>query len=89
MIKQFGAVLSLAILIYGTPSAKSLPPDIPRTFKPVTTSFDYIKRELDIPMRDGVKLHAVLIVPRGASGAPILLDRTPYIVAVFGHGEVP
>jgi len=31
-----------------------------------------------IPMRDGVKLHTVILIPKGASGAPILLTRTPY-----------
>ena len=31
-----------------------------------------------IPMRDGVKLHTVILVPREAKGAPILLTRTPY-----------
>jgi hypothetical protein len=31
-----------------------------------------------IPMRDGVRLHTVILVPKGASGAPILLTRTPY-----------
>jgi putative CocE/NonD family hydrolase len=31
-----------------------------------------------IPMRDGVKLHTVILVPRGAQNAPILLTRTPY-----------
>jgi len=31
-----------------------------------------------IPMRDGVKLHTVVLVPKGASHAPILLTRTPY-----------
>jgi putative CocE/NonD family hydrolase len=31
-----------------------------------------------IPMRDGVKLHTVILVPKGAQGAPILLTRTPY-----------
>jgi len=31
-----------------------------------------------IPMRDGVKLHTVIIVPKGAKHAPILLTRTPY-----------
>jgi putative CocE/NonD family hydrolase len=31
-----------------------------------------------IPMRDGVKLHTVILVPTGAKGAPILLTRTPY-----------
>jgi len=29
-------------------------------------------------MRDGVKLHTVILVPRGAKNAPILLTRTPY-----------
>ncbi len=31
-----------------------------------------------IPMRDGVRLHTVILVPKGAKGAPILLTRTPY-----------
>ena len=29
-------------------------------------------------MRDGVKLHTVILVPKGAKNAPILLTRTPY-----------
>ena len=29
-------------------------------------------------MRDGVKLHTVIVVPKGAKNAPILLTRTPY-----------
>jgi putative CocE/NonD family hydrolase len=31
-----------------------------------------------IPMRDGVKLHTVILIPRNAKDAPILLTRTPY-----------
>jgi putative CocE/NonD family hydrolase len=31
-----------------------------------------------IAMRDGVKLHTVILIPKGASHAPILLTRTPY-----------
>ncbi len=31
-----------------------------------------------IPMRDGVKLHTVILIPKGAKDAPILLTRTPY-----------
>ena len=34
-----------------------------------------------IPMRDGVKLYTVIVVPKGAKGAPILLTRTPYNAA--------
>jgi len=47
-------------------------------FKPATESFDYTKKDVMIPMRDGVKLHAVVIIPKGAKHAPILLTRTPY-----------
>jgi len=52
--------------------------DIPQTFTAPTADQDYIKREVMIPMRDGVKLHTVIVVPRGARNAPILLTRTPY-----------
>jgi len=52
--------------------------DIPKTFTPPTTHDDFIRREVMIPMRDGVKLHTVLLVPKGAREAPILLTRTPY-----------
>jgi putative CocE/NonD family hydrolase len=60
-----------------SPSA-GLPSEMPATFKPVTGSFDHERRVVMIPMRDGVKLHTVILIPRGAKGAPILLTRTPY-----------
>jgi len=56
----------------------ALPSEIPDTFTQVTASFDYEKRDVMIPMRDGVKLHAVIVIPKGAKNAPILLTRTPY-----------
>ncbi len=59
-------------------SAASLPSEMPDRFEPVTDSFDYVKREVMIPMRDGVKLHTVIVIPKGAKNAPILLTRTPY-----------
>jgi putative CocE/NonD family hydrolase len=37
-----------------------------------------VRRRVEIPMRDGVKLHTVILVPKGARNAPILLTRTPY-----------
>ena len=52
--------------------------DIPKHYTAPTANQDYIKRDVMIPMRDGVKLHTVIVVPRGASNAPILLTRTPY-----------
>ena len=52
--------------------------DIPKVFTPPTADQDYIKREVMIPMRDGVKLYTVIVLPKGAANAPILLTRTPY-----------
>ena len=56
----------------------ALPSEIPAQFKPVTSSFDHTRRSVMIPMRDGVKLHTVILIPKGAKKAPILLTRTPY-----------
>ena len=52
--------------------------EIPPAFSPVTDFFDHERREVKIPMRDGVKLHAVVIIPKGVTAAPIILTRTPY-----------
>ena len=45
-----------------------------------------------IPMRDGVKLHTVIMVPKGAHDAPMLLTRTPYnatgMVTKTEHGQL-
>ncbi|HTT67518.1 MAG TPA: CocE/NonD family hydrolase [Gemmatimonadales bacterium] len=46
------------------------------------------RREVMIPMRDGVRLFAVVMTPRGADGPlPILLNRTPYGAGGWGAGE--
>src|SRR6266480_6812286 len=55
-----------------------LPSETPDQFQPTNEGFDYERREVMIPMRDGVKLHTVILVPNGANRAPILLTRTPY-----------
>ena len=74
--------LSLAVWIFPATSAAQtaagLPSETPAKVEPVTESFDYVKRDVMIPMRDGVKLHTVILVPKGATNAPILLTRTPY-----------
>jgi putative CocE/NonD family hydrolase len=60
------------------PKYPNFPSETPANFKPATDSFDYNKRDVMIPMRDGVKLHTVILLPKGTMGAPILLTRTPY-----------
>ena len=59
-------------------ASDTLPSETPANFVPKVDSFDYVKREVMIPMRDGVKLKTVILLPRGAERAPILLTRTPY-----------
>lgn len=59
-------------------SESLLPSETPEKFVPATKSWDHERRDVMIPMRDGVRLHTVILVPKGAKGAPILLTRTPY-----------
>jgi len=56
----------------------ALPSETPATLETPTAGFDYLRRDVMIPMRDGVRLHTVILVPKGAQGAPILFTRTPY-----------
>jgi putative CocE/NonD family hydrolase len=74
-------LLAGALTFANTSAAQTpatLPSETPDTLRPATAGFDYVRREAMIPMRDGVKLHTVILVPKGAHGAPILLTRTPY-----------
>ena len=52
--------------------------DIPDKFVKPEGQDDYIKRVEMIPMRDGVKLYTVIVIPKDAHDAPIILTRTPY-----------
>ena len=63
--------------------------DIPAKWEQPDTDFDYVKRDVMIPMRDGVKLHTVILVPKGAKGLPMLLERTPYDATGFAKTNSP
>jgi uncharacterized protein len=75
-----GALLLATTLAAQTGAAKypALPSETPATLVPATDGFGYQRRVQMIPMRDGVRLHTVILVPKGAKNAPILLTRTPY-----------
>jgi predicted acyl esterase len=70
------AASSGAVLAQTAPMA----PDIPsRAFSASIPNADYVKQDVMIPMRDGVKLHTVIVIPKTVAGkAPIMLTRTPY-----------
>src|SRR5438445_5107611 len=84
VLRRTAFVLSLtAIALIASAQAPPLAPDIPKVFTAPTEQNDYVKRVVNIPMRDGVKLHTVIVVPKdltraGAKNAPIILTRTPY-----------
>jgi putative CocE/NonD family hydrolase len=92
-----GSLLVLALLVNAAaaqtkprqPAAiADVPSETPAQFKPTNEGFDYVKNDVMISMRDGVKLHTVIIVPKGAKDAPILLTRTPYDASrLTSHAE--
>ena len=65
----------IALLVCQTIMAQS---ETPSKFEPTNEGFNYVRRTVMIPMRDRVKLHTVILIPKGARNAPILLTRTPY-----------
>src|ERR1700678_1209327 len=73
---RLAALLSIAACPFAAAPQQS--GDIPKTFTVPTAAYDYVKREVMIPMRDGVKLYTVIVIPKGAHDAPIVLTRTPY-----------
>lgn len=84
LVNLTGAIKSFA----QNPKYPELPSETPDQFKPTYNGFEYERREVMIPMRDGVKLHTVILVPKGARNAPILLTRTPYnATALTSHSQ--
>src|SRR5258707_5597128 len=47
---------------------------------------NYIKKEVYIPMRDGIKLFTAIYIPKdGTEKHPFLMTRTPYSCAPYGE----
>jgi putative CocE/NonD family hydrolase len=80
MTIKFVLLASIALATTATAQDKTAPigGDIPAKFVPPTAAQDYVKRKVMIPMRDGTKLYTVIVYPKGAANAPIVLTRTPY-----------
>ena len=45
---------------------------------PDFTSENWVERTIELPMRDGAKLHTQIYVPQGLTRAPTILVRNPY-----------
>jgi len=75
----------LAATLIGSPSFAQVEDitaggsDIPDEWWPVTEDFNHIRLHEMIPMRDGVRLFTVILIPKGFDEPmPIVLTRTPY-----------
>ena len=75
------AVFAVFPVLAQQPAANLPADDLTPDFKAPEPEKDYIKRVEMIPMRDGVKLYTVIVIPKGAKDAPIVLTRTPYNAA--------
>src|SRR5499425_2900851 len=83
---RLGSATAFALLAAsaGAPRAVGASPapatqisEIPDKFVMPEAQKDYVERIEMIPMRDGVRLYTVIIIPKGANDAPIVLTRTP------------
>ncbi len=70
--------LAASVVLAAQSKYPDYPSETPEHFQPTQNGMDYQRREVMIPMRDGVRLHTVILVPNGARHAGIVLTRTPY-----------
>ena len=84
---RFVRFLATVLIVCGFSSAAvaqtpvSTPDITGAKFVRPTEGDDYEKREVMIPMRDGVKLFTSIVIPKGARNAPVIMTRTPYNAA--------
>src|SRR5436190_13025670 len=80
----FVLLLCLSVLYYRPVAAQQIPAQA-ELAKYIQKNYD--KREVLIPMRDGVKLFTAIYEPKDKDKYPILLNRTPYTVRPYGKDE--
>lgn len=77
------SILLLTLFLYFTPAAQANEDSL-------WIRQNYVKKEITIPMRDGVKLFTAVFMPKsGAEKHPILMSRTPYSCAPYGEQNFP
>lgn len=92
MIKNFTLALLLCLTLVNCKEEKHQAIDSPEIAKGDDTyaKDNYTKKEVMIPMRDGIKLHTTIYSPKDTSKSyPILIKRTPYSCRPYGENEFP
>ncbi len=80
-MKKISSFLLMAVLFVGTASAQSN-----------YASENYVKKDVYITMRDGIKLFTSIYTPKDASPQkkyPMIMQRTCYSVAPYGDNKFP
>jgi len=81
MFRKLSAIFTLLVAFVVTSEAQQS--DLAKYIRE-----NYTKREVYIPMRDGVRLFTAIYEPKDKSQKyPILLNRTPYSVAPYGEDK--
>ncbi|WP_271299941.1 CocE/NonD family hydrolase [Sphingomonas sp. CV7422] len=101
MIRSLFAACALSALATAAVAGAQSYDERPAKLAPRDTHYEYVRRAVDIPMRDGVKLHTVIVIRKGTRDAGILLTRTPYdadeqtkadsgtFAGILAHGDGP
>ena len=78
--------LSLTLMVAScTKTTETEKSGVPDTY----VADNYTKQEIDIEMRDGLKLHTTVYTPKNTSKEyPIIMQRTPYSSRPYGEGQM-
>lgn len=90
VLQRIASLLCTSLLVTSAGAATQTPvtpmtPDVVEHYDSVRPEADFVRREVMIPMRDGVKLFTVIVMKKGTRNAPILLSRTPYNASGSTH----
>ena len=85
-IKHFFTLIFLSTLIISC--RKTAPKVADAEVSETYVADNYTKKEVDITMRDGIKLHTTIYSPKDTSKEyPIIMQRTPYSSQPYGAGK--
>ena len=78
----------LLLTVFSLQSCKKTTETAKGTVEDNYVAKNYTKKEVDITMRDGVKLHTTIYSPKDTSQEyPIIMQRTPYSSQPYGEGK--
>lgn len=92
MIRTFRRSVAKAVILTALVAiqpAQAFPQTAAPARVAATPAANYERRVVKIPMRDGVTLHTVIVIPTGAADAPILMTRTPYSADWMTEADSP